>query len=44
MTEAIIKEPAGEPMFGVTDRITGAMVMPVVIVKSSVPSGKPMGK
>ena len=43
-TEAVIRDPAGEPVLGVTERNYGARVMPVVYIISSTPLGVPMGR
>ena len=44
LTIAVIIEPANEPTFGVRDKNYGVKLMPVLIVRSSVPSGRPIGR
>lgn len=41
---AVIIEPEGDPVFGDKDKKTGFKVIPVIIVRSSMPSGTPIGK
>jgi hypothetical protein len=44
LTIAVINEPAGEPIYGDTERNYGVKVIPVLTVRSSVPSGRPIGR
>jgi hypothetical protein len=40
----VIIDPATDPTFGDKDKNYGVKLIPVIIVRSSVPSGNPIGK